>query len=180
MLSKLRCAGAGFIVGLLVAGIIVGGAYWRGLTHKQPSVEATDAPEVRDRKTATIETAPLRYFKGAKEPLTLAPSVKANPLAVVTAATKIGISDYPHTVTAVTDTGTGVTSLFVREDPLPWMQSRRALEVGLNYGVNEDAKTGYRLDLRYDVLQIKAANFGVVGSIQDGRSFVGVGVRARW
>ena len=177
---SLRCLGVGFLAGLVLAGIIAGAAYWRGLTHSEPSVPAREAPELRHAKAKTIQSAPLKYFPDAKKKLLLTEAIQNDQKQVVVAATKLDISDRPRTVTAVADTATGVTSLYVRNDPLPWLRRERALDLGLHYGVRENGTPSYRASLRYDALQIKAAHIGVAGSLEEGRSFVGVGVTVRW
>ena len=176
---NVRCLGIGFVAGLALAALIAGALYWRDAVQPTPSVPAPLAPELRRAETATAPTAPLRYFPGAKEKLSLAGAI-ADPKQIVTAATKLDISDRPRTVSAVTDTGTGITSLYVREDPLPWLRRQSVLEVGLHYGVRDDGEAVYRASARYDVLQIKGAHIGVAGSVEEDRSFVGVGVSLRF
>lgn len=177
---NLRCLGVGFLAGLALAGSVAGAAYWRGLTHSEPAVPARVAPELRNAKTEAMPSAPLKYFPGAKQKLSLTEAIQNDPKQIVVAATKLDISDRPRTVTAVADTASGVTSLYVRNDPLPWLRRERALDLGLHYGVREDGTPSYRASIRYDALQIKAAHVGVIGSLEEGRSFVGVGVTVRW
>lgn len=177
---SLRCLGVGFLAGLALAGVIAGVAYWRSVTHSEPSVPAREAPELRNAKTETMQSAPLKYFPDAKKKLSLTDAIQNDPKQIVVAATKLDISDRPRTVTAVADTATGVTSLYVRNDPLPWLRRERALDIGVHYGVRENGTPSYRASIRYDALQIKAAHIGVAGSLEEGRSYVGVGVTVRW
>ncbi len=86
------------------------------------------------------------------------------------------------TVTAVLDTQTGASSLYIRNDPRPWFAPSMRAELALDYGYKRDRDAPvFRAGARVDLLQIKALHFGLTGSVDsDSAWFVGAGIAVRW
>lgn len=171
----------GFIVGVIVSAIMVGGVQLYHRMSPRPSMPAPVASELRKEATESVAVTSVQAFAPAtKQKLWLPPAVQASTDAHVVAATQVPSTLRPQTVTAVLDTHTGATSLYIRNDPLPWIALEQHGELSLSRGFRSDIQI-YRATFREDVLQIKAAHLGVVGSVDsDGQWFAGVGIRIGW
>jgi len=176
MLATMRTGAIGFVAGLLTAAIIAAIIHFR---HGQPAVVAALAPELANLKTEDVPIKSVKaYPHQAKRKLNLSAAVQANKDEHVVAATKID-PDRPRTVTAVLDTHTGASSLYIRNDPRPWFAPSMRAELALDYGYKRDRDAPvFRAGARVDLLQIKALHFGLTGSVDsDSAWFVGAGIR---
>lgn len=141
------------------------------------------APALRGEATVRHDCKPLVVYRDrVKRELGIPAEVEKDPARQVAAATVVPASDRPHTVSAVAHLETGQVTMFVRPDPLPWLERRTAYELGLAYGFKDDADEAVaRVTGQADLVQIKALRFGLTGSIDsDGGWFGGVGVAVRW
>jgi hypothetical protein len=178
---RLREFGYGFGSGALLAAVL---SVW--LCHdRAPGVALPGAPAPALRGEATVrhDCKPLVVYRDrVKRELGLPAEVEKDPARQVAAATVVPASDRPHTVSAVANLETGQVSMFVRPDPLPWLERRTVYELGLAYGFKDDAGEAVaRASGRADLLQVKALRLGLIGSVDsDGDWFGGVGVTARW
>lgn len=172
---------SGFGVGLLAAAIMIAAVNLYRRVAPAPSTPAPIAHELHGQQTqTTVVTSVQTFADGVKHKLGLPAAVQASPGAHVVAATQSPSSLRPQTVTAVLDASTGATSLYIRNDPLPWLALEQHGEASINRGFRGNTLL-YRIALREDLLQIKAAHFGFVGSADsDGQWFAGVGIRVAW
>jgi len=91
-------------------------------------------------------------------------------------------SDYPHTMTAVYDSGTGGVDMFLRRDRLPWVAFNQKGSIGVSYGVkNSTTGSVSRLYGRFDLIQIKRLHAGILGDVDtDGDKYGGAFAEYRW
>lgn len=148
---------------------------------------AAVAPEVA---SVPKEEIPLKgltvYAKPAKSKLGKAGAI---PEAVVkddrqsvVAASRVASSERPQTVTTTVNAETGVSDTYVVAAPRPWLATESRGELSLDYGYKRNALAPVgRINIRQDVLQIKALHLGLSASgYSDGDYFVGAGVSYRW
>lgn len=174
MLRDLRWFAAGIVSGLLAAGVVV------ALRHSDPATIAPLAPELRSAHTDRLECQPVVVYRDAKVRVGIPASAATDPTQHLTTATKLPASSNPATVSAVFDETTGETSIYVRRDPLPWLDFTRRAEIGIDYGYTPSGITT-RLSAATDLVNIKSLRFGATGNIaQDGNYFVGVSARVLW
>lgn len=165
----------GMFLGILVAAAIYA---YKTLRPSLPSVLATPAKELAKEETKTLQDKPVVvYREKVKDKLGLPESVKKDATKHVVNSTQVEASDRPTTVTAVYDDQTGVVDLFKRRDARPWIGFDRRWSLGAFYGLRDDVSTPVvRVAASYELLQIKAVRFGVLGQFDtDGRRFGGVG-----
>lgn len=152
------------------------------------SAPANVAPEVRRAETVLVTpTKPIKvYAAGVKAKLKLPPEVEADKNKSVIAASRVSSSDNPQTVTTVLDTETGESKTYVKEEPLPWLAVDTHGEAGIYYGL-KNGKQAVRLELRQNLLQVKAVRLQAVGSLDQYTTgtispdnFVGLGLAYRW
>lgn len=172
---------SGFGVGLIAAAIIIAIVHIYRRVDPRPSAPAPVARELHGVLATVVSCKPIVIYRDkVKAALGLPDEVKANPDRQVVAATKIPRDDRAHTVSAVADLTSGRVDLFVRDDPLPWFAIEHRGAAGFARGFRSGAPI-YRLTAREDLLQLKAAHVGLVGSVDsDGQWFAGVGVRVTW
>lgn len=159
----------------LSVGILVGGmAVAVRMTPKQ-AITGALAPELVGQKTA-VETLPVKTYPQAVNNKLGVPTGK------VLTATKIPPRNTPQTVTAVLDQE-GNTTLYVRDDPSQWFGMARKHDLSLIYGVM-DSHGVYRLQYRYDLVQVKHLNLGVSSGVNIGgdehRGLVGISLSYQW
>ena len=108
--------------------------------------------------------------------------MRKNPDAHVLASTDVQAGERDARISTVLDTATGAVDSYTEALPLPWLRPEARGEVGAWYGVKSGAIAPVgRLQASYDVLQVKAAHVGVMGSVDtDGQAFAGVGLKVRW
>lgn len=181
-----RLIGAGL---WMLAGALVGVIALLAWQERQPDLTpgvvslATPARVLTKVERITVPcTVVQAYAPEAKRKLKLPASVRENPKAHVLAASDVKAAERDTRISTVLDTATGAVDTYTEALPLPWVRPEARGEVGLYYGV----KSGHfgpvgRLQASYDVLQVKAAHVGVMGSVDtDGAAFAGVGLRVRW
>ena len=150
-----------FLSGVLVGGLSVAlWCYWSPKSVVSPQPVATVTVPCK-----SIQALPLEAKKG------LPRAVVRNENAHV-----IGTAKTDHKkVTAVLDTGTGVTQMFVSE---PLFQRQR--EIGLAYGYKGSERVA-QLEAAEDFIHFKKMGMGVVGQFDtQGKWFVGVRARVSW
>lgn len=166
----------GMFLGILVAAAIYA---YKTLRPSLPSVLATPAKELAKEETKTLKDKPVVvYREKVKAKLGLPESIKKDATKHVVNSTQVQASDRPTTITAVYDDQTGVVDLFKRRDARPWIGFDRRWSLGAFYGLRDDVSTPVvRVAASYELLQIKAVRFGVLGQFDtDGRRFGGVGL----
>jgi len=171
------------IVCLVLAGWLVWLHYFKPVERAGEVKEAKAAPEVAAVPKTDIAPPKVKVYAGGapvKLKLSLPQSVVDNAGQHVIASSKIAASEHPHTVTTVIDEKTGESQTFVRTDPLPWVAYSSKGAAGIYYGI-KSGKQVARLQVRQDVLQVKALRAGVMASVDsDGQTFAGVGLEYRW
>lgn len=175
---------------------IVGLHYFDKWLHKPlansvnlASVVANPSPIVQDEPQASVVVKkPVKVFKRSqsiKSKVKLPNAIVQNTNEKVIAAVEIPKNnDRTKTVTTVLNIDTGITSTFVKDEPLPFLSLNRNGEVGLYAGI----KNGYsaiRLQAKQNILDIKEIHVNGIGSIDqlsNGQTdyFVGVGASYNW
>jgi hypothetical protein len=178
-MSKFKLFGIGALTGaLLVIACFFGYQWYLSLTPAAPGVIAK---EIAGETTTAVPCTTLQVYSGAaKSKLHLPAPVVEDPNKHVVAAITTPPSHHAQTVSAVTDTSTGITELFVRPVPLPWFASRRSGEIAFSSGFKGSEIVG-QLELAEDFYQVKAARLGVkVQADTQGQVFVGVRAALGW
>jgi hypothetical protein len=150
-----------FLSGVLVGGLSVAlWCYWSSKPVTSPQPVATETVPCK-----SVQALPSEAKKG------LPKSVVRNEDAHV-----VGIAKTDHKeVTAVLDTGTGVTRMFVSE---PFFQGQR--EIGLAYGYKGSERVA-QLEAAEDFIHFRKLGLGVVGQFDtQGKWFLGVRARVSW
>lgn len=116
-----------------------------------------------------------------KEALTLPEPVRKNPESQVLATGRIQAEERPYSLSAVLDGGTGMTTIYAKAEPLPWLALERKAAAGFAYGVRDDGARVGLLHGRVDVLQVKRAHLGAMWFVDtDGRAYAGLNVEVRF
>jgi len=164
-----------------------------GKLHKQSAqtnaVVATASPIVKDEPVAQIEIkTPVKVFKNShkiKQKAKLPESVINNNNEQVISAISIPKDDLaPKTVTTVLDIDTGITTSYVKNEPLPWLSLNFHGDIGL-YGGIKNGTTAVRLQANQGIIDIKDIHIKATGSIDqnlNGKTdyFLGVGAAYNW
>ncbi len=168
-------------ISMVVGGAIVAGvcAYNKFVPHV--SSLAPPAPEIAKETPKKLECKPILVYRDKVEKkLNLPDTVKRDPDKHVVASSNVPPSDYPHTMTAVYDEGTGGVDMFLRQDPLPWLSFNRRGSLGVAYGWTDDG-SDTRVYGKLDLLQIKRLHAGLIGDVNEsGRWYGGGFVETRW
>lgn len=155
------------------------------------TVQAAPAAEIKKAQKVAVDVkAPVKVYSGGaglKGRIKLPEDVVADGRQQVIASSKIDATDdHPHTVTTVINTETGESETYVRTDPLPWLAWGRRGAIGMYAGIKNGMPT-VRLQIRHDLIQIKAIHFGAIAAIDQPISgpmtmdyFAGVGAEYRW
>jgi hypothetical protein len=184
-MSKFRIFISGLVAGVMLV-LSLMAAYKFHAQPEQPAVAGSQAKAIAGKTTAPIQISNniQAYPDKAKVDLRLPDDVLQNQFQHVVAATTTKASLHPSTVTAVTDTDTGDTTLYIHRDPLPWMARESSTEVDLDYGYKGGVGAGrleMRLTVSRDLLQLKALHLGVMGSVDQDRSlYTGIRAAVRW
>lgn len=122
------------------------------------------------------------YPQSVKKRVLLPKEALSNAHIQLTDSSVIKGTEQDTQVNQTVDITTGETQTYVSELPAPWFRVENRGAASLDYGIKRDAKTPVvRLNVRQDVLQLKAIHIGVSGSVySDGDYFVGVGGEYRW
>lgn len=188
-MSALASLRDGFLLVLVGAAIGFGACLILHMTPRWPSVPvpvsvpAPPAPEIAKETTTKVACKELVVYRdAAKKKLDLPATLAATPTAHVTRSSQIPGDEHPRTVTAVTDTATGLTELLVRTDPLPWLGLHTRRSLGISYGFKDDAAQAVaRVHGEIELAQIKALHLGARANLDsDGDWFAGVGLSFRW
>ena len=163
-----------------------------GKLHKQVaktnSVVAIQAPIVKDEPLAQVKIkTPVKVFKNnqkIKEKVKLPEAVIENKNAHVLTAITIDKDEFNKTITTVLDTDTGITTSYVKNEPLSWLSLNLHGDVGL-YGGIKNGTTAVRLQANQGIIDIKEIHVKAIGSIDqltNGQTdyFVGVGASYNW
>ena len=164
-----------------------------GKLHKQSAqtnaVVATASPIVKDEPVAQIEIkTPVKVFKNShkiKQKAKLPESVINNNNEQVISAISIPKDDLaPKTVTTVLDIDTGITTSYVKNEPLPWLSLNFHGDIGF-YGGIKNGTTAVRLQANQGIIDIKDIHIKATGSIDqnlNGKTdyFLGVGAAYNW
>ena len=163
-----------------------------GKLHKQSAqtnaVVATASPIVKDEPVAQVEIkTPVKVFKNShkiKQKAKLPESVIQNENAHVLTAISIDKDEFDKTVTTLLDTDTGITTSYVKNEPLPWLSLNLHGDVGL-YGGIKNGTTAIRLQANQGIIDIKEIHIKATGSIDQNANgktdyFLGVGASYNW
>ena len=163
-----------------------------GKLHKQSAqtnaVVATASPIVKDEPVAQVKIkTPVKVFKNShkiKQKAKLPESVIQNENAHVLTAISIDKDEFDKTVTTVLDTDTGITTSYVKNEPLPWLSLNLHGDVGL-YGGIKNGTTAIRLQANQGIIDIKEIHIKATGSIDQNANgktdyFLGVGASYNW
>ena len=161
--------------------LVAAGCVWMKF---KPSLDSVLGKPAEDLSGVGNETVPCQtvivYKEKAKDKLGLPESVKADAQQKVLAATQVDASERPTTVSAVLDTGSGITSMYKRQDPYKWLAFNRRYEIGFDY-VLKDGSFVFEPDVRAELMQIKALRLGVIGRLNSDGDFIpGARVWAIW
>ena len=168
MQINFRC----FLGGMATGAVITGGACWWWF-HSQPvTVKTITGPT----KVVTIKE---KVYVGQKAKRYLPNRVKHNPHTHVVAGTTV----HRRQVTAVVDTGTGVTSLYVQ--PRAFISFANRTTVSAYAGIFYVPTLGPRPDTRIEVterlLRVGSLHIDAQGAYDSvGAGFAGVGVSYRF
>jgi hypothetical protein len=151
------------------------------------AVLATVAPQVHReiKEDVAVPAAKVRAYRPAvKHKLKLPQAVQDDAAQSVVSASQVAADEHPQTVTAVLDTATGVTTQYVKEEPLPWVGVQQHSEAGMYAGV-QNGQPAVKAYVRQELLQVKALHLGAIAEATQvqGRgldTFAGFGVWARW
>ena len=168
MQINFRC----FLGGMATGAVLTGGACWWWY-HSQPvTVKTITGPTkvVTVREKIYVKQKAKRYLPNR---------IKHNPHAHVVAGTTV----HRRQVTAVVDTGTGVTSLYVQ--PRPFISFANRTTVSAYEGIFYVPTLGPRPDTRIEVterlLRIGSLHVDAQGAYDSvGAGFAGVGVSYRF
>ena len=163
-----------------------------GKLHKQSAqtnaVVATASPIVKDEPVAQVKIkTPVKVFKNShkiKQKVKLPEAVIENKNAHVLTAITIDKDEFNKTITTVLDTDTGITTSYVKNEPLPWLSLNLHGDVGL-YGGIKNGTTAIRLQANQGIIDIKDIHIKATGSIDqnlNGKTdyFLGVGAAYNW
>lgn len=170
---------------------IVAGLAWKLYTAPAPQTqEARIAPPAPELKTEILHPVMVKpgkiqaYRPAVKARLKLPESILKDDAQVVVSSTRIRADDHPRTITAVTNTDTGQTTQYIKDEPLPWIQANFKTEVGIYAGI-KSGQQAIRIAARQELLQIKSLHLGAIASADHLLSgptdtFIGLGIWARW
>ena len=189
MIQKLKYA---FFILLVVAAAVLFGRYYELISGMfksdvEKAIEAQPSKEVvKEEKVEVVAPKVKAYKPQVKAKLKLPEAVVANSDQYALSTGRVAISDRPSTVTTVLDVKTGEAKTYVRQEPLPLFRVDTTTELGAYAGLRNGHQL-VRVEARQNLFNVKAAHFGVVGSIDHPISgplradyFVGVGVWMRW
>lgn len=170
MQINFRC----FLGGFAAGAVCMGGGCWYWY-HMQPvKVKTLTGPT----KTIVV-TKPIRIYVGQKAKRVIPKSVQRNVKAHVVAGTTV----HNRQVTAVLDTGTGLTSLYVQ--PRSFFSSGRRTTISVYEGVFGTTGLAPRIDTRVEATErlyrIGSLHIDAQGGYDSvGAYFAGVGLSYRW
>lgn len=185
MSTRNELIAAGVIAVLL---ILVALNLWEKYSAPRPagsvSVIAAVSPALRKAPTAKVPIkAPVTVYRGqTKANLKLPAAVIADEHREVVAASQVAADLHPQTVSTVINTETGAVETFVKTDPYPWLAIEARGEISGAYGYKfKSGELGSRpvarLQVKYDLLRVKALTVGAVASVDSDRdAFAGIGV----
>ena len=170
---------AGLFAGMVMSLVIVG--LWQHHVSQSPAIVGeAPKPLVAEAKIQVPCKSLQVYPDKAKQQLKLSAAVVADTVKQVLASTMTPGNEHAHTVTAVTDLGTGDTQMFVKEEPLPWFSTHRSGEASLAYGFRGTHQSTHIQATEY-FAHIKSLNFGVTGQVETPRGgFIGVTMSMGW
>ena len=123
-------------------------------------------------------------FPKRQAKLKLPDSVVKDEAANVIASTQVKADSHPQTVTTVLDTS-GKSIIYIRKDPLPWLDYKTSGSVGIYGGITNDGMAGL-LRAEQDLIAIKSLVLGVNATViqptsgTDTTGFVGIGGKINW
>ena len=176
IVSHLLCIVAG---GLIVAGAVT----YNALKQSPTSIPSPPSRDLAKVDKETLKCLPVIVYKDkAKDKLGLPQTVVAAPEQRILGATQVKPNERPTTVSAVLNATTGETSFYQRLDPLPWFALETRRELGIAYGLKDDAGGAVaRIFGKIDLVQIKMIRAGLLGNVDsDGDWYAGAGISLRW
>ena len=176
---------ASHAIAVVIGGAFIAGgcAYLKFTRVPLPSALLQPAKELDKEKPTLLKCKPVLVYRDKVEAkLGLPETVKRDPDKHVVASSNVPPSDYPHTMTAVYDSGTGGVDMFLRRDRLPWVAFNQKGSIGVSYGVkNSTTGSVSRLYGRFDLIQIKRLHAGILGDVDtDGDKYGGAFAEYRW
>lgn len=155
-------------------------------TSSNPVVATVSKPLVNLEKVEVALETPQKVFKvypqSTKKKLQLPKEVINSASIHLTDSSVIKAQESAVQVNQVMDVTTGETTTYVSNLPPPWLAPENRGSASLDYGFKRNATTPVaRLNVREDLLQVKAIHLGVSGSVySDGDYFVGIGGEYKW
>jgi len=163
--------------------IVVCGCVWFKYKPSLPALFTVPSKELVGEKTKKLDCVPILVYRDRVEAkLGLPDTVQKDPGKHVVASSKVPPSDFPNTMTAVYDSGSGGVDMFLRQDPLPWLGFTRRGALGVAYGI-KDNTDGFvtRVYGRLDLVQIKRLHAGLLGDVDNtGDWYGGAFAEYRW
>ncbi len=174
--------GLGIVLGLLVC---AGVAAWRALQPPTFAQLAPTSPKMagtaKEQKACTTVSA---FKASAKKKLDLPEHVQQDEQASVLAAAPVPPSDHPRTATAVLRRDTGIGEIYLKDDPLPWLDLNplRRWALAVDYGlINRADEPTWHIGGRYDFLKVKALRFGTAAHVfGEGTRYIGAGLEVKF
>lgn len=152
----------------------------------EPVVATVSKPLVNLQKVEVAIETPTKtirvYPKSAKGLIKLPKDILGDVNKYVTSSSDVSPSLHRQVITQVIDVGSGETTAYTNTLPYPWLAVESTGSASLDYGYKRDVNTPVaRLNVRQDLLQVKALHLGVSASgYSDGDYFVGIGGEYKW
>ena len=162
-----------------IACLLVGLGFGYVLTN-----ETVESPNILIKEKVVeipCETIKVYPTKKAKKLAKLPKKVRKDPNLHLTASTHIPEDGHSHVVSAVYAKHDGSVRLFDYKEPLKlFSKPRDQYTLGISYGAS-DLETTYQASLNLDLMRVKKAKLGLVGTVRgDGSYFTGVGLSYSW
>lgn len=172
------------LIAVFIGGALMfAGSQWYQ-AHQPPRIlrVASPAKVLTKVERVKIPCETVEVFRPeAKQKIALPEPVRQKSTAHVVASTDVR-GERDTRISTVLDTETGVFDTYDEQLALPWLRPESRFEAGLYYGAKTGSSTPVgRLQGSYEVLQIKGAHLGAIGSVDtDGEAFAGAGITFRW
>jgi hypothetical protein len=171
---------------LIVLALLALGSMVYGVWFQKPATPAQVAPSILRSEPTTAQTVKVVTFRKAKtnKHLALSEAVVADDTKQVVAASEVKAADGVRSVSAVLDTTTGSTALYVSDPVRPWAAFAASGSVGAYVGYSSRGEPTVRIDARQDIFRVGSVKLGAVVTLDLAasgvRGFAGVGARYEW
>lgn len=180
---RVRAVLEALLVVVAFLGILTLAAHLIDVFHKPP-VEVLAPSALTAAEPTVVQPIAVVTFPQAKKHLPLPAAVKASPTQQVIAASDIKEQEGKRSVSAVIDTSTGKTELYVSPIDRPWLGFDKRGGVGVFLGLNTHLEPTVRVQAQQDFMRLGDVRLGVNASADITRAgvtgFVGIGARVEW